>query len=347
MDYFHCWSLVLSIAVYFSGITTVAGQQGNLILETTPCIDYETTQSNLQAAKALWTSQQSQETCYTFRYTFLGYQIGLPTSISVQVLQNGVVLSPDVDNPKTIEDFFDMIESLCITDCPESGAERCIVAYNAEHGFPESLLIDMSSYTKDEEHDYILEDFELVDCASTQQQQVNFGEDGDGEEGEQEQLAGVEKLVEEQNIILGTTSESVSKTRLCETSVKELTVRMFQALFDWDDPPCYKYTYQQLPLEPVTVQVASGDAVQDEPSLFDWLRRISAQCIDPCDFDAVPLYDCEVIFAEGKGYPTRIYMLSIEEGGEDELVEIGDYTLLDCASFQEENVDGFPTSLPR
>ena len=126
-------------------------------LEAPPCTNWEETKANLDTAKAVWT----QPACYDFSYTFLGFQIGLPAPKNVQV-RNGVVAGGAGD--KTVNDFFNMIESLCVQDCPTAGAQRCRVSYDDTVGYPTSILIDISQYIADEERMYSLSDFAVIDC---------------------------------------------------------------------------------------------------------------------------------------------------------------------------------------
>lgn len=142
-------------------ITLIIAVQGQVIkLDDPPCQNYQQAEAGLTAAKAIWT----EPPCYDFSYTFTGFQRGTPSPKSVQV-RNGVVTG---EGDKHMGDFFDMIESLCIQDCPTSGAARCSNTYS-DQGFPTSIDIDMSKFTPDGARSYTISDFAVVDCSSAQQ----------------------------------------------------------------------------------------------------------------------------------------------------------------------------------
>lgn len=129
-------------------------------LEDAPCQNYEQAEEVLIAAKAIWASPP----CYDFSYTFMGFQVGTPSPIGVQV-RNGVAENSE----KTMEDFFDMIESLCVRDCPTSGAARCSNTFS-DQGFPTRIEIDISKFTPDGARNYVISDFAVVECSSSAQQ---------------------------------------------------------------------------------------------------------------------------------------------------------------------------------
>ena len=156
----QCGALVATMLLLLQQFGVVQGQMTKL--EATPCTNWEETKANLDSAKALW----SQPACYDFSYTFLGFQVGLPAPKTVQV-RNGVVAGGVGD--KTIDDFFSMIETLCVADCPTKGAQRCRVLYDATAGYPSSILIDISQYIADEERMYSISDFAIVDCNAVPQ----------------------------------------------------------------------------------------------------------------------------------------------------------------------------------
>jgi hypothetical protein len=131
-------------------------------LEDKQCQNYEQSAEALSAAKAIWAAPP----CYDFSYTFNGFQIGKPSSKGVQV-RNGVVSG---EGDKTIDDFFDMIDSLCVRNCPASGAARCSNTYS-DQGFPTRIEIDISKFTPDGARNYIIADFAVVECSSAPQVQ--------------------------------------------------------------------------------------------------------------------------------------------------------------------------------
>jgi hypothetical protein len=138
----------------------IAAEGQVMKLEDKPCQNYEQSAEALSAAKAIWAAPP----CYDFSYAFTGFQRGTPLSKSVRV-RNGV-LSGEGD--KTIDDFFDMIDSLCLRDCPSSGAARCFNTYS-DQGFPTRIEIDISKFTPDDARNYIITDFAVVECSAIQQ----------------------------------------------------------------------------------------------------------------------------------------------------------------------------------
>ena len=125
----------------------------------TPCQNYEKTKETLAAAKAVWAAPP----CYDFSYTFMGFQVGTPSPKRVQV-RNGVS-----SGDKDMDDFFDMIESRCVRDCPTSGAARCSVTFSDLLGFPTRIEIDISQFTPDGARNYVISDFAVVECSAQPQ----------------------------------------------------------------------------------------------------------------------------------------------------------------------------------
>ena len=137
-------------------IVLVSSSFGEEVLQLVdePCQNYEETSAALQEAKTVWVGPE----CYDFAYTFTGFQIGEPAPQAVRV-RNGVAENGE----KTMDDFFGMVESLCVEGCPAEGAARCEIAYGVE-GYPTSIFIDMSKYYPDDRRAYLIENYAVVDC---------------------------------------------------------------------------------------------------------------------------------------------------------------------------------------
>lgn len=150
--------MLLSLAVLLTTTTYSIGQQV-LQLKDEVCQNYEETSAALQDAKAAWVDPS----CYDFSYTFTGYQIGQPEPQNVRV-RNGVAENGE----KTMDDFFGMIESLCVEGCPDAGAGRCEIEYAIE-GYPMSIFIDIDKYQPDNRRAYTIEDFAFVVCDEQQE----------------------------------------------------------------------------------------------------------------------------------------------------------------------------------
>jgi hypothetical protein len=150
-------------------------------LRATPCINWEENKDAFEEARAEW----SAPPCYDFSYTFRGFQVGLPEAKAVQV-RNGVISG---DGDKSINDFFDMIETNCVTSCPTAGASKCVHKY-AGDGHPLSIFIDMSQYRVGEELTYGISDYSVVDCAATTSGAVDGGVGQIQSQGEQDQGRG-------------------------------------------------------------------------------------------------------------------------------------------------------------
>lgn len=160
--------ILLLLAILLSSASYSAGQQV-LQLKDEPCQNYEEISAALLDAKSAWVDPD----CYDFTYTFTGFQIGQPEPQSVRV-RNGVAENGE----KTIDDFFTMIESLCVEGCPNVGAARCEMEFAME-GYPMSIFIDVNQYQPDNRRAYIIEDFNFVVCEPT--------DDNDGEPEESPQ----------------------------------------------------------------------------------------------------------------------------------------------------------------
>ena len=141
-------------------------------LQATPCENWEANKASFEEAKSKW----AQPDCYDYSYTFRGYQVGLPEPTLVQV-RNGVAVG---ENKKTLTDFFDMIETNCISECPTKGAQTCANEYDADNGYPSSVYIRMSQYIADGTMTYGIDDFVVVDC-----QEAAVQEKGQLDGGEQ------------------------------------------------------------------------------------------------------------------------------------------------------------------
>jgi hypothetical protein len=125
--------------------STVAQSVSSYSLNT-PCVNWENSTAEYEAAIVSWV----EPTCYNFSYTFLGFSIGLPQPEERQIV-NGVALNVSDDVFfHTLQDFYDMIYDLCVRDCPggpgknETGAHQCTNKYTTVSGvtYPESILID-------------------------------------------------------------------------------------------------------------------------------------------------------------------------------------------------------------
>lgn len=146
------YQILFLLAVLLVSVTSSLGQGLQLIDE--PCQNYQETSAALQEAKAAWVDPD----CYDFAYTFTGFQVGLPVPQAVRV-RNGVAENGE----KTMDDFFGMVESLCVEGCPDAGAARCEIEYALE-GYPMNIFIDIDKYQPDNRRAYTIEDFAFVVC---------------------------------------------------------------------------------------------------------------------------------------------------------------------------------------
>ncbi|GAX10926.1 hypothetical protein FisN_2Lh456 [Fistulifera solaris] len=144
--------IISAVLVLLTSATSSLGEVLELIDE--PCQNYEETSTALQEAKAAWVDPP----CYDFSYTFTGFQVGEPVPQAVQV-RDGVAENGN----KTMDDFFQMIESLCVENCPAEGAARCEVEYALE-GYPMNIFIDIDQYQPDNRRTYAIENFAFIDC---------------------------------------------------------------------------------------------------------------------------------------------------------------------------------------
>jgi hypothetical protein len=262
-------------------------------LQSNFCTNWQATQAALLSAKSKWT----QPPCYDFSYTFRGFQVGVPSPKTVKV-RNGAVTGGTGD--KTMTDFFNMIESLCVTSCPTVGAFQCNAKYNSTQGYPESIFIDMQEFSVDEERIYRLTDFVVVDCTGTTSLQ----------------------LVEAENDTLN---------QACSTASQSIAANWTEAMKVWANPLCYDFTYKLLNSEAIEVKVRNGVALNNETSLVEWMRKIEMNCINATcsnDHDEAIIHDCNITYAV-EGYPTNI-SLPAGETGNLTSVFVSNFTVLEC-----------------
>lgn len=146
-------AILVLLTVLMAMVTSSLGEDV-MQLTDEPCQNYEETSAALQEAKTVWEGPD----CYDFTYTFTGFQIGQPVPQVVQV-RNGVAENGN----KTMDDFFAMVESLCVENCPAEGAARCEIAYALE-GYPMSIFIEMNKYFPDDRRTYTIENYAVVEC---------------------------------------------------------------------------------------------------------------------------------------------------------------------------------------
>lgn len=280
-------------------IPDVSAQITTISLDATPCIDWEETRTAWDAARSRWTSPD----CYDYSSTFLGFQVGTPQSRLVQV-RNGVI-SGGSDHDRTVNDFLNIIESRCLTGCPNQGAERCIISYASE-GYPTSIYIDDSRYIADEELIYVLSDFRVVeDCSVTSIR-----------DSSNEALP----------IIAQREGEACSNWEETQKDLQHARNR-------WMASECYdfSYAYRHEKTERRRygfVQVRNGILVHGDLTVEDLFNLIEMHCIAQCPHQGAQL--CRVTYAE-EGYPTFVMIDSspfpVDNGSIYEL-----YRFVNCAT---------------
>lgn len=280
-------------------------------LQETPCVDYENTKSEFDAAKTSWTNPA----CYDFSYTFLGFQVGAPSVQAVQV-RNGAVSG---DGDKSVEDFFDMIESLCISSCPDEGAETCIIAYDDTNSYPTTIFIDMNQYTKDDERIFELASFSVVDCSVDQQ--LTLVQPGNGQNLQEDN----EKL----------------KAAPC-TGWQDTKAALDSAKAVWSGPECYDFSYTFLGFQSghptrTHVQIRDGKPGGDsEKSIDDFFDIIESRCVSNCPDEGAE--NCEVEYA-AEGYPSFISIDMSQYMGDEEIIfALSNFAVVDCPASNPQNI---------
>jgi hypothetical protein len=135
-------------------------------LDSIPCVGWETTANAFETAKADWNDPD----CYSFDFVFLGYTVGVPLTVTRQVLNGAALNAKEGERIQTMDDVWNLIEAQCVANCPTSGAHQCTTKYTTTTAgtYPSYLSIDISEFVKDEEPIYRIENFiELTDCAET------------------------------------------------------------------------------------------------------------------------------------------------------------------------------------
>jgi hypothetical protein len=261
-------------------------------LEVTPCTNWEETKAALDAAKAIW----SEPDCYDFSYTFFGFQVGLPEATAVQVRDS--VVSGDGD--KAIADFFDMIESLCVSNCPAEGASLCSISFATE-GYPSSIFIDTSEYQGDDERIYEISDF--VDCTGSSTQKAIV-------DGGQKQI----------------------ETKCFNYVI--VRAGLLKAIEMWSSPECYDFTFQWDGLRPIKVKVRNGVTLNKSRTINDFMEMIEMNCVSNCvdqsQENSSTMYECQITYAP-EGYPIRIEMDPSKEVDDDAaVITLSDFSLVGC-----------------
>jgi len=250
------------------------------------CTNWEEASAKYNEAVAKWVEPE----CYVFTYTFRGFTIGGPDPQTRQV-RNGTAINLTDEQEqmyfKTLQDFFDLINDLCIERCPGDGAFVCDITYSEASGvtYPSSIFIDVSQLMADEERIYDITDVSTVDCTTGFTDFAFLKED---------KCIGYDQLKE---------------------SIEANT---------WEEPSCYLYLVGRggrvTPeyAGPFQVEVRDGIAtvVDGSPqediglTIEDWMELVRSQCLagcvegDPGD----PAYECRVSFDETLSYPTEIYI---------------------------------------
>ncbi|GAX19178.1 hypothetical protein FisN_15Lh355 [Fistulifera solaris] len=279
-------------------LCVVSAQEDEVIqLTNEPCVDWEATAAAYQEAFAEW--QESE--CYTFTYTFLGFSVGEPGSVT-RTVRNGVALEQDDDQPfGTLTDVWKLIEERCILNCPENGAHTCDIEFTTrEDGnlvYPAFVSINPDAMLMDEELIYRIHDVRTLDCAELEM-----------EEGE----------------------EVAIKADVC-LNYETVKTTLEAALLQWENitRTCYNYTIERVGRVtedfrgPFRIAVQEGQVVEiisatSQPdmnrTLSNWLQEIQTMCVDRCrvDNDEDPYYDCTIEYDETMGYPTY-FVLDLDQ----------------------------------
>lgn len=316
-SYYHYYTALAFLCWAFAGVSLFVpftAAQGVIFLEPDVCANWTEAKEAYDAAMSVWI----EPNCYNYSYTFWGFQIGLPTPVNVTVRYGVAVNADEGGEDKTMQVFTDMIYDLCIANCPDEGAETCIVEY-APEGYPTRINIDMSRYIADETRSYTITNFLAFDCEAGSLVDGSLV-DGSDQGGQEEEDA---------------TTPAV--TNRC-ADLEQLIADMDQATKQWSNPDCYDFVYERMSSDPVEVQVRSGVAMNDEMTIIDYMSMIQTDCVDRCmeeDPENPMDYVCTVTFADGEGYPVVIDMDPIDEGTDgaiEDHVRILDLTVVDCES---------------
>ena len=352
--------------------------QDVIALEPTPCQDWQANQAAFEAATAKWTL--TNPPCYDFSYKFLGFQIGLPAFRKVQV-RNGVIDESTSEGTRDVPHFFNMIQELCVADCPASGAETCRMEYDDTYGYPTSIFIDVSRYMADEERIYQIADFALVDCSDNNDNAgvavddnapgSNLVDDGGDNDSDND----------------NDNNENPTETEPRCADYEASLAAMQQALDQWSNPACYDFVYERTTTTttkiqrssstttstttPVQVQVRHGVARNNEMSIPDFMQLIQTDCLDQCRQEAaattttsgvLPMdnyYQCTVVYDE-QGYPVSIDMdpttsttsttttstSSSAQNAPGHHVRISNLTVMDCNDDNDDETDTTTSTTP-
>lgn len=124
---------------------------------------------------------------------------------------------------KTLDDFWDLIQEICIQDCPTSGARKCGIVYamNEEIGFiyPAEVGTDEDSRFEDDGLFYRIEDVRAIACP---------------EESEIEQVEAADINLDD---------DFVNKACVGWESTADA---FDDALSQWEAPSCYTFTHESI-----------------------------------------------------------------------------------------------------
>jgi hypothetical protein len=131
------------------------------------CVNYETVETDLLAARALW----ADPACYDFTVQRLGMMPEDETRpFNMTVRNRTVVENGGGSTNETINSLLYMIEKHCIAGCSEGSsgaAHKCEIEY-APDGFPISIFIDYEEMIADEEYSLLVSNLAVIeDCGPT------------------------------------------------------------------------------------------------------------------------------------------------------------------------------------
>lgn len=308
--------MLITLAGFVSCFATEEdGSSGGAIkLQNEVCLNSETTVPEFQASYNQWKQQDSS--CYSFSYTFLGYSV--PSVESRTVVNGKAVGLTDYQKEMwyhTIEDFYSMIDQLCVRNCPRTNASapaahRCNITYSTTGSltYPSSIFIDVNQIMADEERVYRLDNVTLLS--------------GEKCPGDTSSLVDPEEPTEP-----STESENkeTKKSDLCKNGSKENWEKA-KKLFEVQAgvaTGCYDFTVERLGRivdafhGPFQISVRNG--VASELSGFtganmswtigDWFQSLYDRCWKGCETESGPAsYSCSVAYNKTNGYPENIFI---------------------------------------
>jgi len=262
------------------------------VLQSRKCENYEVVQQEFSEAKAKWGVRE----CYDFTFTFLGYTRGPKEPLTVEI-RNGF---PTQTGVRSMDGFFDLIESMCFRECPESGAARCVIAYDDIIGYPTSIFIDVDEFMADEERIFRIENFTLLDCDPDP---VNIEEQG--------------------NLVALPMSFGCNYSDVT-SAIWNLTKS------NWSNPACYDYSFESTLSPTREIRVRNWTTNDQDLTINGLIDFVEKACFHNCE---APDSLCEVTLSTD-GYPTSVFIQDQQSGAEMSYY-VRNMTVRDCEATRE------------